>query len=299
MLENPFTPDIKHIAVAAPAGPPDKSRINDSCKLLNSFGIKVSVMPNVFARADEDYLSASIEKRVCDIHKCWQDETIDLLISARGGYGSAQLLPFLDWKLLKSRPLPVLGYSDITALHLAMFRKKAGIPIASPMTDKFVDVLDDPYTVKHIRRALSTGLKKELLLMPEGFKLKVIKKGSALAPVIPLNLTVLVSLFGSPYLPDFKGKILLLEDINEEVRKLDRSLTQLRLAGVFNKCAGIIFGGFRKCGSHKDREILFRTMAEYINGPVLCGFPFGHFLPMTAIRFGTKISITESGSIYY
>lgn len=299
MLENPFTPDIKHIAVAAPAGPPDKSRIKDSCELLNSFGIKVSVMPNVFAGAEEDYLSANIEKRVCDIHKCWQDESIDLLLSARGGYGSAQLLPHLDWKLLESRPLPVLGYSDITALHLAMFRKKAGIPIASPMTDKFVDVLKDDYTVKHIRRALSTGLKKELLSIPEGFKLKVIKKGCALAPVIPSNLTVLVSLCGSPYIPDFKGKILLLEDINEEVRKLDRALTQLRISGVFDKCAGVIFGGFRKCGGHKTRENLFRNFAEYINGPVLYGFPFGHFLPMAAIRFGTRMSITDSGSIFY
>ncbi|OGV49723.1 MAG: hypothetical protein A2017_11165 [Lentisphaerae bacterium GWF2_44_16] len=295
-MKSPFTSGIRHIAVAAPAGPPCSEKIKKSSSLLRSLGLKVTVMPNVFRGADEKYLSADIESRVSDIHACWRDETVDLLLCARGGYGSAQLLPHLDWKLLKSRKLPVLGYSDITALHLAMCANDVGIPVAAPMADKFDEVLNDEYTVKSIFSALS-GEAAVVFEAPPKFKIKVIKSAELSAPVIPANLTILVSLLGTPYFPNLGGKILLIEDIGEKVRQLDRALTQLRLAGVLEDCSGLIFGGFSKCGRRRERDAVFSKFTSYVNGPVLSGFPFGHFLPMKALRWNTTFKIENSGRI--
>ena len=264
--------------------------------MLRSLGLKVTVMPNVFKGADEKYLSADIESRVSDIHACWRDETVDLLLCARGGYGSAQLLPHLDWALLKSRKLPVLGYSDITALHMAMCVNNAGIPLASPMADKFDEVLDDEYTVQSISNALN-GKAAVAFAPPPGFRIKVIKDAELSAPVIPANLSILVSLLGTPYFPCPAGKILLIEDIGEKVRQLDRALTQLRLAGVLKNCSGLIFGGFTKCGNRKERDAVFSKFASYVNGPVLSGFPLGHFLPMAALRWNTILKIESGGRI--
>lgn len=296
MMNSPFPDNIRHIAIAAPAGPPCPEKIKKSSSSLRSLGLKVTVMPNVFKGTEEKYLAADIASRISDIHACWQDKSVDLLLCARGGYGSAQLLPHLDWKLIKSRKLPVLGYSDITALHMAMCVNNAGIPIASPMADKFDEVLKDEYTVESISNVLN-GKDPLVFEAPPKFRIEVIKSAGCSAPVIPANLTILVSLAGTPYFPDLSEKILLIEDIGEKVRQLDRAMTQLRLAGVLEKCSGLIFGGFTKCGSRRERDAVFGKFASYVNGPVLSGFPFGHFLPMKALRWNTILKIESNGRI--
>lgn len=133
MVKNPFPSSVRKIAVPAPAGIPDRKRLDDSLALLHSFGIETVPGRHIFAESGESYFASSKENRAEDFNAFLHDPSIDLILCARGGYGSMQILPLIDWETLRRRNLPVVGFSDITAIHLAMLRKKAGIPIASQM----------------------------------------------------------------------------------------------------------------------------------------------------------------------
>ena len=289
---------IKRIAIIAPAGKAPLEQVNAGCKLLNQHGIETIIMPHVFAdKRQEAWLSGSIAERVSDLHRCWQDDSIDLVMAVRGGSGSAQLLPHLDWKLLRSRQLPLIGYSDITALHLAMLKFKAGIPVAAPMCGKLSEALlehKSSITRKYLYHALAPAT--ETLILAD--KLTILKSGNANGNIIACNLTVLNTLCGTPYLPDFSKSILVLEDINEDPYKFDRSMTQLEQCGILTVCKGLIFGSFTACG---DREAVLAIQHKYaamVNGPVFAGFQFGHTFPMISIRNGAAVKMTQNGSLY-
>ncbi|OGV59125.1 MAG: hypothetical protein A2X49_02190 [Lentisphaerae bacterium GWF2_52_8] len=299
MNGNPFPGNIRHVAIVSPGSPAKNGDLRAGCKVLESWGLRVSVMPHVLDEAPEDYLSAGIGERAADLHSAWCDKSVDAVICARGGYGSAQLLPHLDWTLLKSRRLPFLGYSDITALHLAMFLRGAGMPIASPMVSELPKLKDDQYTLSSLRRALSPDSKPQALPFPphSRYRIRIIKAGSASGAVLPVNLTLLASLAGTGFMPDMKGKILLVEDVGEKIRRLDAALTQVRLAGLLESCSALIFGSLRNCGTRDAQDLLMRRFAEYVKGPVLAGFPFGHALPMHCLRYGVRIRIAASGEL--
>ncbi len=288
---------IKRIAIIAPAGKAAVEAVNAGCKLLNNDGIETVIMPHVFADSSEfKWLSGSIADRVADLHQCWQDDSIDLIMCVRGGSGSAQLLPYLDWDLLRRRRLPLIGYSDITALHLAMLKFDVGIPIAAPMCGKLSEALNSPtaaMTQKYLYHALQPTI--EPLIMAN--ELNIIQSGCVTGNIVACNLTVLNSLCGTPYLPDFTGTILVLEDINEDIYKLDRSLTQLEQCGILAACRGVIFGSFSQCGTASELLAVQHKFASMINGPVFSGFPFGHTFPMISIRNGATVMMTQNGAV--
>lgn len=287
---------IKRIAIIAPAGQAQRKQVNAGCKMLNQHGIETIIMPHVFANnAGVNWLSGKVSERVEDLHNCWLDESIDLVMCARGGSGSAQLLSHLNWKLLRSRPLPLLGYSDITALHLAMLKFHAGVPIAGPMCGNLTEALTgacSTMTREYLYHALAAT---EQLVMAE--ELNIIKSGTATGNVVAGNLTVLTSLCGTPYLPNFNRTILILEDINEDPYKLDRCLTQLEQCGILAACNGIIFGSFTDCDAPEDILAVQHKYAQLINGPVFANFQFGHSLPIISIRNGMPITMNQNGSI--
>jgi muramoyltetrapeptide carboxypeptidase len=294
---NPFPEHIRHLAIISPAGPIPGEKVERAVESITSLGLKVTVQPHVYGPSDIKYLAAGIQQRVEDLHACWKDTSIDLVLAARGGYGTAQLLPYLDWELLKSRKLPLLGYSDITALHLAMYAKNAGIPVTSPMAGQLPNAMNDGFTGKWLRLALQKKSKPESLTVDRKSSIRFIKKQQTCALMIAANLTVLNSMIGTPYMPDLHGHILLLEDLKEPLYKLDRLLTQLRLAGILEQCAGVFFGDFRYCGNKKDRDELFRSFAEFIPGPVASGLQFGHRMPMFCLRYGTQIKVSDDDEI--
>ena len=188
-MDNIFPKTIRHVAIISPAGPADRARIEAGVALLHRWGLKVTVMPHVFSGAREGYLSASTSERLADLHACWHDTGIDLVICARGGFGSAHLLPEIDWRLLRSRPLPLIGYSDITALHLAMLKMHAGIPVAAPMAAKlheaFIENQFADYTAGYCRAAM-LGLPAQIKSPDGGNPVRIIKPGSVDALQLPL-----------------------------------------------------------------------------------------------------------------
>lgn len=300
-MDNIFPKTIRHVAIISPAGPADRARIEAGVALLHSWGLKVTIMPHVFSGAREGYLSASTAERLADLHACWHDTGIDLVICARGGFGSAHLLPEIDWLLLRSRPLPLIGYSDITALHLAMLKMHAGIPVAAPMAAKlheaFIENQFADYTAGYCRAAM-LGLPAHIKSPDGGNPVRIIKPGSVDALPLSANLAVMVTLCGTEYFPDVTGRVLILEDLNEPPYRIDRYLTQLKQAGVLSKCAGIAFGDFMDCGAHDELQLIFHKAAEAVNGPVITGFPFGHGLPIVSVRMDRRIRITGSGTVF-
>ena len=292
MIENPFSASIKHIAIVSLAGKPKREAVSSTCKLLKGFGIRTTVMPHVFAPEQGMKLPSSCELRISDFNRALNDRTVDLILSSRGGYGSAQLLEKVDWRLLKKRNLPVLGYSDITAFHLAMFAKKAGIAISSPMTSELPRALKHPLVWESLHFSLS-GNSGKIFPLPEKFKLKIIKGGKTAGKIIPVNLTVLSTMLGTQYVPDFKGAVLLIEDLNEPVYKIDRYLTQLQLAGILKDVSALLFGNFRRCGNEKEKVKIFAKFANAVNGPVISGIPFGHIRRRLCLRFGTEVVLAS------
>ena len=283
-----FPGHIKKIAFVALSGIPDMEKVKRAAVMLESSGCKVVIKPGVSGKTTISYLASDIKTRVNDIHSCWKDDSIDMIIAVRGGYGSAHLLPFLDWSLLRKRKVPFLGYSDLTAIHLAFYAKRVGTPISGPMIQNFSTIENDEYTKNSLANVF--GKKYGILPLP-GKKIRVLKQGKAIGPILPVTLSVLVTLIGTEYLPDMRNCILLAEDINEPVYKLDRYFTQLKQAGILGKLSGLMLGSFKQCGNEKDRLKFFTEISKDINGPVVMKVPFGHSYPRVSAAFGAKCSM--------
>lgn len=294
-IYNPFPDSVRQIAIVSPGSAPDKKLIGDFCRNITRLGIKTYLPENVFAPSLPGKIPVDPEKRAADFNKCLKKKGIDLIISSRGGFGSAQILEKINWELLKEKKIPVLGYSDLTALHLAMIRKNAGIPVSSPMADNFFSSVRYPLTANSLRIALEHDMKRRMIYSSPN--IEVIRKKSAKAAIMPVNLTVFTSMIGSNFMPSVKGFILLVEDIAEQEYKIERMLTQLEMAGILRKCSGLLFGKFTACGSKYVLAEVFAKFAKSVSGPVLAGIDFGHVRRKLCFRYGRNIEITPDGRI--
>ncbi len=279
------------IAVTAPAGPLAAERFADGVEWLRTEGKRVKIMPHANGPSPASYLAAATEARAGDLTAAWLDPEVDLILASRGGFGSAHLLELLDWGELAARPmLPVVGYSDITALHWAMIAREAGMPVVGPMLGKLSEAARSAYTAQTFHAALAQE-SMELPPAPEFGPFLVWKKKAAAGLPLPGNLAVAVTLCGTPFCPDPAGKILLFEDLNEPAYKLDRYLTQLLQNGFFRRAAGVIFGQFCDCAPQEELNRLFQEVAREVRGPVLSNFPFGHIFPLACLNCRMTLTI--------
>lgn len=283
-----FPPSIRKIAVVTPAGPVDPMILRTGLMALAEKHIKVMLCSGYLAdSAPYPYLAADDDSRIADFNYAL-DSDADLIIAARGGYGTMRILDKINWEKFANRPF--LGFSDNTAILLAMKAKGVGRPIAGIHAARFADAQKYPLIADSLRWALNPVGEFAL----PAADLKVIREGETTAPLYPVNLSILCALLGTPYLPDLTGAVLLLEDIGEPLRKIDRALTQLRLAGILGKLSGLLFGQFSEYPDNPELlQHLFTETAEYIDGPVVSGVPFGHDTPSLTLPF-TTIKISEN-----
>ncbi len=290
-----FPKSFRRIGIAAPAGPADREAFAEGMLCLRNQDVEPVPAPHLFSGTALPYLAASDEERAADLNTLIRDESIDAVQCVRGGYGTPRILDKIDWNTLKRRNLPIIGFSDITAIHLAMYAKKAGIPAASQMTARLGSALADPETVAGMRRIYQTPSEPSAHCVP----LPILKgtDRTVQGPLIPVNLSLLAALCGSGFLPDFRGAILVLEDIGEKVRILDRHLTQLRHAGILNQCAAVVFAQFTDCGEPEERRVLFHDFLPHLPDTVLNGLPYGHELPSMSFVFGERAEILPDGTM--
>lgn len=284
---NPFPARIRTIGLVSPASQPNKEEVEAVMEVFRAWGIRPVLAPHALDPGTEPYVCGSIESRASDFNAVIHDESVDLVCCTRGGYGSAQILPLIDWDALRERNLPVLGYSDITAVLLAMLKLRAGIPIATVMAEKIPTAMCKPETAAALRLALAGGTPRWTLPSVANIAPGEILHGRAVA----CNLSILVSLCGTPFLPDFRNRILIVEDVDEPVRKLDRSLTQLMLAGVLSRIRALVFASLTDCGEFETQLAMMRKFAALSGKPVLRGLPFGHEFPTHAVPCGRPVRI--------
>lgn len=261
------------IGIIAPAGKIDEEKLKQSISFFQTLGIKTKVMPHVVGYlSDERYLSSSVDNRLKDLYLAWEDNEIDYILAARGGYGCMQLLDKIDWERLKKHKKIIIGYSDITALHLAMLKKNCGIPMTGVMGLKSPTLFLKEINLKSLQQSLdktTNNIDLSQYISP-------IKSGHFSGNIIVANLTMLCSLIGTKYLPTFKNKALLIEDINEPAYKVSRMITQLQLSGVLKDISALIFGEFTDCGNENELDIIFNKLANNLQIPIGKNFPFGH-----------------------
>lgn len=275
------------IGLITPATPTtDPDTLAKAARALKYFGFQVKVGKNVGRRAG--YFGSAPDERLDDLHAMFRDKEVDAVFAMRGGYGSQHLLDRMDYDLIRRNPKIFLGYSDITAMHLAINKHAGLVTFHGPnMLSEFTD-----YTQQHFRRAMFEAKPLGVLSNPPetnpirpSHPTRTIRSGTATAPLIGGNLTLISTLMGTPYELDCRGKILLLEDIGEEPYRIDRMLTQLRLAGKFRDAAGIVVGECVDCGPSEFKPSLgsnfslgevLDAMLKPLAIPVFYGLTFGH-----------------------
>ncbi len=285
---------FRTIAVVAPAGRLVDEAFDAGVDRLVAAGKEVRIAGHARGPSPVRYLSAPAAERAADLAGAWLDSEVDLILCARGGFGSSQLLELLDWNALARRPdLPLVGYSDITALHFAMETRGVGTPVCGPMLGKLDVAAGDRWTANHFAGALEC-IPREL-----DHEVGIISTGRAVGCPLVGNLTVAAAMCGTGFLPSAAGRIIVLEDLNEPVYKIDRCLTQLRLAGFFRNAAAVAFGKFSDCAPAEELEELFRRFAKAFSGPVVTNFPFGHVFPLVSMNFRQRMVLDTAEGIRF
>lgn len=292
------------VGIIAPASPPRKEALGKAISFLEEMGLVVKVGSSVHHKYG--YLAGKDEERIEDIHTMFSDPEIKAIICACGGYGTGRLVSDLDYDLIAGNPKIFWGYSDITFLHTAIHQKTGLVTFHGPMLSSDIGLEDVHELTKQSFRQLFVN--KQVEFNANVTPLETLVEGKASGPVIGGNLTLLVSTLGTDYELNTKGKILFIEDIDEEPYKIDRMLNQLKMAGKFGDAAGIIIGDFKNCGPDKRKESLsldqlFDEHIKPANKPTMKGFFIGHSSPCLAIPVGTvgrmntieKTLIVESG----
>lgn len=243
------------IGLTAPSGSTNATYLEQRVKHLEASGFKVKVSKNILAVRGNT--AGTIAERVADLHEMFSDRDVRAIWTLRGGSGASQLLPAIDYGLIRRHPKIFIGFSDITALHLAILRHAGLVTFHGP-TAPSPNISD--YSMTQLEAVLMHPRQQTTLYMsaenqreaeranPQAgeFKLRTLVPGVAEGPLVGGNLAVLSALIGTPYAPDWRGALLFLEEIREAPYRIDRMLTQLAQSQSFNDAAGVMLGVFRR-----------------------------------------------------
>jgi muramoyltetrapeptide carboxypeptidase len=287
------------IGIISPASSPDDlSLIESGVKYIEGFGYQTILGKNV--GKIRGYLAGTDAERVEDIHEMFSDKKVKAIFCLRGGYGAFRLLDKIDYKLIRNNPKIFVGFSEITALHMAFLKKANLITFAGPMVVPNFSKDMSNYTDENFWRIITSNKKPGRSIFPKINRLSLISSNEVSGIIVGGNLAVFTSLLGTGYLPELKNKILFLEEINEPPYKIDRMLNQLRLNQVFKKVKGIILGSFVDSSESNERKkslTLEEIWSDYfssINIPVIHSFPYGHIKDFLTVPIGIKIKLNAS-----
>ena len=279
------------VAVVGPASTASERQLANADFTIRGMGLVPKFGAHVAER--HGYLAGTDAQRAGDLSAAFADPEVRAIFALRGGWGAARILPLLDWGLIRRNPKLLIGYSDITALHLAIARE-AGFPTlhAPNGASRW-----DKASWDSLWRLGFTGETPELPLDSA----RVLVRGSAEGRLLGGNLTILSTLLGTGYVPDLDGAILFLEDIGEDPYRIDRMLQQLKLAGVLGRAAGVIFGHCTRCdpqeegdADRSDDVTVDEVLAEHLGSlacPVVTGANSGHIRNQLTLPHGAKVRL--------
>ncbi|MDA3800254.1 MAG: LD-carboxypeptidase [Kiritimatiellae bacterium] len=276
----------KTIGLVAPAGAINKETIQSASEICRQHGFAVVESKHLYGK--ERHYSGTIQERADDINDFLSCDDIDIIYAARGGSGSPMILDLIDWPLWKEKQKPLIGFSDITALQLALF-KKTGLPSLSGMG------MTTHMTENNIYKNLSFEIlkgKTEITLddIPNA-EIKIEKSGTFSGILIGGCLTTITTLIGTEYLPTNEDIILVIEDVNEPVYVIERNLFHLKQIGFLDKVKGLIIGKF----TYQKNEIDVWNESGYLFENLefaVSNFPYGHIENCVAVPLGVNAKLT-------
>ncbi|MEO7042590.1 MAG: LD-carboxypeptidase [Gemmatimonadaceae bacterium] len=279
------------VALVAPSGPLKSSADVDTAILnAKSLGWDAVVGDHVLERYS--YFAAPDSDRIADFNSALRDDTVDAIWCLRGGYGAMRIVDQLDYDAARRHPKPVIGYSDISVLHAAIGRACEIVSYHSPNARTALS----PFARDSFERALLSG--KDPCGVAAGAR--VIRGGQATGRLAGGNLSLISSLVGTPYFPDLDGAILVIEDTNEGLYRIDRMLTQMSLAGELAGLKGIAFGYCTSCdgdespGDTRESRTLDNVLFEFADAigiPCIVGIPMGHVEDQWTIPLGASATL--------
>ncbi|HEX9220394.1 MAG TPA: LD-carboxypeptidase [Gemmatimonadaceae bacterium] len=277
------------VALIAPAGPLQKAEdLPRAEENVRKLGWKAVVAPHATERIG--YLAGNDRDRLNDINSALRDPEIDALWCLRGGYGIIRILSGIDYDAISKTPKAIIGYSDITALHAAVQRKCGVITYHGPTARELMsDFSRDSFQRAVVSQRDSCGTAANA---------REINPGAAEGRVVGGNLAVLASLCGTAFMSDLTDGILILEDINEPVYRVDRMLQQLKLSGALNGCKAIAFGACVKCsddggggGGNRSFDDVLGEISDELGVPCIAGIPVGHIDQQWTVPLGAMAAL--------
>ena len=310
------------VAVVAPSGAVHKDSLDRGIEILESLGYRVKTGKSALKRYG--YLAGDDVDRAQDFTAAWTDPEVKAVVAARGGYGATRMLRYLDFDVLRDHTKILVGFSDITALHLAFWREMNLVTFHGPMVESGVDSsLSVPYNLQGFREVLDGSWKGGELKMPEEAAaapgpdkasaeivgpgdvkvvasevapLEALEGGRASGELVGGNLSLIAALCGTPWDLDTTGKILFLEEVGERPYRVDRMLCQLDEAGKLAGVAGVLLGDFTDCdpsGSSPSFTV-WEVLEQYFRGtgkPCIRGVPAGHGKYRAVLPLGSSVEM--------
>lgn len=278
------------VGIFAPAGlAADRKEIDDAAKSLESLGYRVVLAKNIDSKLG--YLAGPDAARAEDFNQMVKDGDVRAMFALRGGYGCARILPLVDYAAFRASPKVVVGYSDVTALLVALTEKAGVVTFHGPVAESTFS----EFTLSSLRAVVSAPDAPRVLAGSNSSK--PLRQGTAEGRLLGGNLSVFTSLLGTTYFPSLDGSVLALEDVNEDPYEIDRMLTSLILSGTTKRLKGLLFGSMkaRKLAPGEQPtptwtmdEVLADRCAQ-MPVPAASGFPFGHTTDKWTLPLGTRV----------
>lgn len=282
------------IGIVATSSPVDQELLPKAIAEVEALGYKVKV-GETCKQSYGGYLAGTPEQRADGLNAMFADDEVDGILCLRGGYGAPQILPLLDYDCIAQNPKLFVGYSDITSLHTVFGQNANLATLHGPMAASDLAHGLDDWSKSYLIRALSEPEPLGDLINPPGEEIVCMVEGCASGPVVGGNLTLVAALMGTPYQLDTRGKLLFLEEIDEEPYRVDRMLSQMALGGLFEDCAGVIFGTWTNCEPKKREgfsvwDVVQNIVVPY-QKPTIWNIQIGHGAVNMALPLGVEATL--------
>lgn len=286
------------VAVTAPASPTNMWEIHNGINFFQKMGCKIISGKSVNERQYKyKYFSASDEERAKEFMDFIQDKSVDCILCARGGYGSMRILPLLDFNIIRQNPKIIIGFSDITILINSILKRSDVVTFHGAVASSYFQQA----SVDVIKKIIFNNSKFSPIKITFP-TVQTLASGVTEGLLVGGNLTMIISTLGTPYEIDTKGKIFLIEEVQEEPYKIDKMLSHLWLAGKLQESAGIVVGYIKNIDAKRNffpdysftiREV-FESRIKPLNIPAIMGLPFGHFDNKLMLPLGAKAELNAS-----
>ncbi len=283
------------IGIFSPSSSIVRERFDAGVKILTDYGYKIHIHPQTYNGADSgNQFAGTPQDKVAALMDLWADPSVHIVMASCGGNYAAQMLPLMDWKQIRATPKTLMGFSDTTALLCAMYSQAGISGVFGPTVQTLgrIDTLPQVFDVIVGKRNVSVSLADS----------SVLQDGVIHAPVFAATFSLLMALAGTPYFPKLDGHILLLEDIGEELSRLDRYLWQLSQVIDISKLAGFVLGRIENISDTGrpfgvSLEESLRTHLKNLKGPLIIDAPIGHGSHLPALPLGRTAQLDTTTSV--